>query len=147
MFILYKLCNIPKIKTNKEGNIEFLIAAVMNHHQLGGDLLSYQIFYLSVLEIRSLKCAMPTQSQNVGRVAFLWGECISLPFPPSRGCPHFLAYGPFLFPNPTVASWVSHHIALTLTLLPNYIGPIGSSRTISVFKVTWLASLIICNLT
>ena len=49
-------------------------------------------------------------------------ESTLLPFPISRGCPHSLTPGPFLYPQSQ--EWLvesfSHHITLKLTLLPPF---------------------------
>jgi hypothetical protein len=64
------------------------MAAATNYHKLYGLNKAY-ISYVTLLEVRSLNWFHSALG--------IREEFISLPFPPSKGHPHSLAYDPFFF--------------------------------------------------
>lgn len=89
--------------------MEWLLTAVVNKSSQIW-YLQTQIYYLTVLELRSLNWTSVGNSEGVGRAAFLSRstrrEFIFLLWPVYGGCPHSVACGPFPFLAPAMAGCI-----------------------------------------
>ena len=96
----------------------FSIVAVTNHHKFSWLKITH-IYYITILEVRSLTLVLLSYNQGVFKAAFFSGNCdgesISLPFTTSRGHPHSSADGPFIHlqSQQKPIELFSHHCTLT----------------------------------